>query len=124
MSACATTERLRSMVDNLANLFYSGDALSKRWGKSVNQITVQDCLEKIGNHFALTILAAERARHLFKGSPATVNVENRYAITALREIAAGNFGFAESLQETLEKYLYWMRNRGVSMGQSAEFQSE
>jgi DNA-directed RNA polymerase subunit omega len=54
------------------------------------RITVEDCIEKVDNRFALVILAARRARQLMKGSrfllPAT---DNKYVVNALREIAGG-----------------------------------
>jgi len=55
----------------------------------VARVTVEDCLEKINNRFALVILAAERARQLAKGAAALVECDNKPAVTALREIAAG-----------------------------------
>ena len=79
----------------------------------MQQVTVQDCLEKIGNHFALTILAAERARHLQRAANLHVSSEHRVSVAALRDIAAGHVAFAEPLAEALERYLRWMRTRGV-----------
>ena len=53
------------------------------------RITVEDCLEKIENRFALVLLAAERVRQLEKGSKPLVETKNENAVIALREIAAG-----------------------------------
>ena len=36
------------------------------------RVTVEDCLEMVGNRFALVILAAERARQLSRGAKALV----------------------------------------------------
>jgi len=53
------------------------------------RITVEDCLGKVENRFALVLLAAERTRQLLKGSSPLITTDNRDGVTALREIAAG-----------------------------------
>jgi len=54
------------------------------------RITVDDCLKTIPNRFELTLAAALRARQLARGhSPLIDNTKNKFAVTALREIAAG-----------------------------------
>ena len=53
------------------------------------RITVEDCLKKVNSRFALVILAAKRTKQLLEGAQPLVNVDNREAVTALREIAAG-----------------------------------
>jgi len=53
------------------------------------RITVEDCLNKVENRFALVILAAERTKQLLKGSTPLVKTDNKEVVTALREIAAG-----------------------------------
>ena len=55
------------------------------------RITVEDCSDKIPNHFDLTLAAARRARQLENGTaPLVEDVRNDKAtVTALREIAAG-----------------------------------
>ena len=57
------------------------------------RVTVEDCLEKVDNRFALVILAAERSRQISKGSPMLVPCRNKPAVAALREIA-GRFSEA------------------------------
>jgi DNA-directed RNA polymerase subunit omega len=57
------------------------------------RVTVEDCLEREDNRFALVILAAHRARQLMKGSHALVASKNKSAVTSLREIAAGRVKF-------------------------------
>jgi hypothetical protein len=49
----------------------------------------------------LCILAAARARDLAAGRPPTVVCDNKVAVTALREIAAGSVSFNESLDEAI-----------------------
>jgi DNA-directed RNA polymerase subunit omega len=76
------------------------------------RVTVEDCLEKVGNRFALVILAAERARQLAKGAKALVKCDNKPAVTALREIAEGKVEFKEDVENTVQNYLHETRNRG------------
>ena len=58
------------------------------------RITVEDCLEKVENRFSLVLLVAKRAKQLLKGSESTVSTkDNKYVVTALREVAAGNVSF-------------------------------
>ena len=56
------------------------------------RVTVEDCLEQVENRFALVLLAAQRTRQLMKGDEALVDnsEDNKEAVTALREIAAGD----------------------------------
>ncbi|MDO5058508.1 MAG: DNA-directed RNA polymerase subunit omega [Neisseria sp.] len=58
------------------------------------RITVEDCIDKIGNHFDLTLAAARRARQLENGTqPLVDDIRNdKPTVTALREIAAGHIG--------------------------------
>src|SRR5512139_3254355 len=74
-------------------------------GGRMARVTVEDCLERVNNRFALVILAAERARQLAKGALAWVECDNKPAVTALREIAAGKVGFSEDLQQSVNDYL-------------------
>ena len=54
------------------------------------RITVEDCLQKVNNRFALVHMAAKRVRQLRKGDEPTITSKNRDIVIALREIAAGN----------------------------------
>ena len=58
------------------------------------RITVEDCIDKIPNHFDLTLTAARRARQLENGTtPLVDDIRNdKPTVTALREIAAGQIG--------------------------------
>ena len=77
------------------------------------RVTVEDCLEKVGNRFALTILGAERARQLSKGSKPLVECDNKPAVTALREIADAKVKFNEEVREMIELHLKETRTRGL-----------
>ncbi|MDP1573723.1 MAG: DNA-directed RNA polymerase subunit omega [Coxiellaceae bacterium] len=55
------------------------------------RVTVEDCLEKVENRFALVLIAAERAHQLEMGlsDPAVPEDNDKPTVIALREIAAG-----------------------------------
>jgi DNA-directed RNA polymerase subunit omega len=55
------------------------------------RVTVEDCLKKVDNRFALVLLASQRAKQLIKGEkkPLLDKPKNKEAIIALREIAEG-----------------------------------
>lgn len=53
------------------------------------RITVEDCLRKVKSRFALTVIAAKRAKMLLQGAPPLIKCDNKAIVTALREIAAG-----------------------------------
>ena len=69
------------------------------------RVTVEDCLERVGNHFALVILAAGRARQLAAGAPRLVECANKSAVTALREIGGGRVSFKEDVDETIRMFV-------------------
>jgi DNA-directed RNA polymerase subunit omega len=77
------------------------------------RVTVEDCLEKVPNRFALVILAAERARQIASGARALVRCDNKPAVTALREIARGQVRFNENVENTVRQYLSELRLRGA-----------
>ncbi len=58
------------------------------------RVTIEDCLEKVDNRFALVHLGAKRVRQLYKGAPVLLSerVKNKEIVVALREIAAGKIG--------------------------------
>ncbi len=53
------------------------------------RVTVEDCLERVENRFALVMLSVKRVRELKKGSEPLVRSKNKEHVTSLREIAAG-----------------------------------
>jgi len=78
----------------------------------VARVTVEDCLEKQNNRFALVVLAAERARQLSKGAEPLAECDNKPAVTALREIAAGRVFFIEDVTETTKDFIQERRGAG------------
>ncbi|NIR18018.1 MAG: DNA-directed RNA polymerase subunit omega [Desulfobacterales bacterium] len=63
------------------------------------RITVEDCLQKVNNRFALIHMAAKRVRQLRKGAEAMVVAKNRDVVISLREIAAGNVVKGEAISQ-------------------------
>lgn len=63
------------------------------------RITVEDCLKKVSNRFALVLLAVARTKQLYKGSKPRVQTDNKEVVLALREVAAGKVMLARPLQE-------------------------
>ena len=54
------------------------------------RITIEDCTQRVGNHFTLVLMTSVRTKQLKRGSKPLVSPgENRVVVTALREIAAG-----------------------------------
>jgi DNA-directed RNA polymerase subunit omega len=76
------------------------------------RVTVEDCLEKIPNRFALTILAARRARALLenRGTP-LVTCDNKGAVTALREIGDGAVRFQEDVAGVMTDFIEEQRQK-------------
>jgi len=75
------------------------------------RITVEDCLDKVGNRFSLVMLVAKRTKQLMRGSKSMVsNKENKFIVTSLREVAAGKVWYdidetQGSAQDQIEKDL-------------------
>ena len=72
------------------------------------RVTVEDCLEREENRFALVILASSRTRQIMKGSDPLVKTKNKAAVTSLREIAAGKVHFHRSTNDVV---LEWLRQQ-------------
>ncbi len=75
------------------------------------RVTVEDCLDREENRFALVVLAAGRARELLKGATALVVSKNKSNVTALREVAAGKVKFSESTLEAVGRWVEAQRPR-------------
>ncbi len=67
------------------------------------RVTVEDCLERVENRFALVHIASKRARELFKGVDPLVRCKNREVVTSLREIAAGRVLFVADPPKSSKK---------------------
>jgi DNA-directed RNA polymerase subunit omega len=67
------------------------------------RITVEDCLTRENNRFALVQLASKRTKQLLQGSTVqTADRRNKAVVTALREIADGRVRFMT--QQEAEAY--------------------
>lgn len=65
------------------------------------RITVEDCLEKEQNRFALVILASKRTKELLGGASLLVSeTDNKEVVGALREIAEGKVRFLTKEEES------------------------
>ncbi len=69
------------------------------------RVTVEDCLEREDNRFALVVLASRRARQIMKGSAPLVRCTNRPNVASLREIAAGKVHFDRPSADAIEEWI-------------------
>jgi DNA-directed RNA polymerase subunit omega len=72
------------------------------------RVTVEDCLDKEENRFALVILAAQRTRQIMKGARVLVDTHkyrNKPSVLSLREIAAGKVKFSRPSREAVDEYI-------------------
>ena len=70
------------------------------------RVTVEDCLEREENRFALVVLAASRTRALMKpNTQPLVKAKNKPAVVSLREIARGYVRFHRASSELVEEWL-------------------
>jgi DNA-directed RNA polymerase subunit omega len=78
------------------------------------RVTVEDCLEREENRFALVILAARRTRQLMKGAAPLVHSKNKAAVTALREIAAGKVHWDRTSNEAVADWIEHVTRAGLT----------
>lgn len=69
------------------------------------RVTVEDCLEREENRFALVVLAAQRTRQIMKGHNSLVPSKNKAAVTALREIAASKVHFDRNTNDAVQDWV-------------------
>ncbi len=78
------------------------------------RVTVEDCLDKEENRFALVILAATRTRQLMKGARLQIDphkYKNKPSVLALREIAAGRVHYHRPSRDAVEEYIQEQKRR-------------
>ncbi len=77
------------------------------------RVTVEDCLDKEENRFALVVLAANRTRQLMKGAKPLIDARgrNKAAVLALREIAAGKVRFGRASRDAVVEYIDDLKRR-------------
>lgn len=54
------------------------------------RVTIEDCLERVPNRFALVHMTSQRVRQLRDGAEPMLESKNKEVVQALREIAAGD----------------------------------
>lgn len=69
------------------------------------RVTVEDCLEREENRFALVVLASARTRQIMKGSAPLVRARNKPAVNSLREIAAGKVHYDRASHEVVVEWI-------------------
>lgn len=70
------------------------------------RVTVEDCLEREENRFALVVLAAIRTRQLMRPNVQPyVKARNKPAVVSLREIAGGFVRFNRQSGEAVDEWL-------------------
>ena len=75
------------------------------------RVTVEDCLEKVHNRFALTVLASRRARALSEErGTAMVECDNKSGVTALRKVAKGMVRYEEDVEATVRDFIEEQRS--------------
>jgi DNA-directed RNA polymerase subunit omega len=72
------------------------------------RVTVEDCLEREENRFALVVLAATRTRQLMRGAEPLLKTKNKPSVTSLREIALGKVHFNRNSHEVVNE---WVRQQ-------------
>ena len=67
------------------------------------RITIEDCLKRVPNRFAIVNMAAKRVREIREGSEYLVSSpKNEDIVVALREIAAGKVSFEKKAEPEIE----------------------
>lgn len=75
------------------------------------RVTVEDCLEREENRFALVIMASKRSRQLMKSDDPLIICKNKPLVCALREIAAGKVSFDRPTTAVVEEWVTEQRAR-------------
>ena len=75
------------------------------------RVTVEDCLDREENRFALVIMASKRSRQLMRTQDPLISCKNKPLVTSLREIAAGKVGFDRPTTEVVDEWVAMMRAR-------------
>ena len=63
------------------------------------RVSIEDCVKKLPNRFALVMVASNRTRQLMGSGQPRIKSENKPAVTALREIAQGKIIMAGKYQD-------------------------
>jgi DNA-directed RNA polymerase subunit omega len=92
------------------------------------RITVEDCLVKETNRFALVQLASKRTKQILQGGKVvlTETSNNKAVVTALREIAGGQVRFMTEAerQEARERAIAERQAREAQLATQAQAQAQ
>ncbi len=90
------------------------------------RITVEDCLEKVGddNRFSLIHLAVERIRQHRDGEPFLVSGKNKEIVMTLREIASGEVTFDNIFDLPQQRRAQDAQNNPESVDEEGETATE
>ncbi len=70
------------------------------------RVTVEDCIERIPNRFALILAAVQRARQISSGMPLRVERDrDKNTVVALREIAEDKVDQEEMRESVIQQFL-------------------
>lgn len=85
------------------------------------RLTVEDCLEKVSNHYDLISLATKRTRQLIAGKDALLPEDNdKPIVIALREIAKGVVT-PENIEELGKSHVFSdIETAGEAAGEATE----
>jgi DNA-directed RNA polymerase subunit omega len=73
----------------------------------MSQIAIENCFNKIGNHFQLVVIASHRARQISSGSPSKLDRGNdKNPILALREISEGIISIDDVFKSLVQSYRF------------------
>ena len=75
------------------------------------RVTVEDCLEREENRFALVLMAAQRSRQLMRSNEPLIQCKNKPLVTSLREIAAGKVRFDQDTGGVVEAWVAKQRSK-------------
>lgn len=79
------------------------------------RVTVEDCLEKVNNRFALVLLVSKRAKQILKGSqPVVMRKDNKFIVTALREVAEGFVRYDVTHEELIKDVVADLNKKHLS----------
>lgn len=85
------------------------------------RITIEDCLKRVPNRFAIVNLAAKRVRQIREGSEYLVSSpKNEDIVVALREIAAGKVSFEKEAKAEIEPEAEAVAEKEVSLEVTGE----
>jgi DNA-directed RNA polymerase subunit omega len=73
----------------------------------MSRVNVEDCINRIGNHFQLVVMASHRARQLSSGALSKLDRGNdKNPVLALREISEGVVSVDDIFKSLVQSYRF------------------